>query len=79
VFGVVADPVIVRFGLPERLSGAAEQAIGFPSAVPLPTPENIAEQMIGHGPKHDVDMIRHHDSRIEVIAFDMRQVPRLCD
>ena len=73
MFGVVADPMVIRFRLPERFTGALQNFVGFAGGESLPTLDDGAKGVIRRRAKNRMDMIRHHDPFIESVAVPVKK------
>jgi len=69
-FGIVADPVVVGFRLPEGLAGTAQDSVCFAGGCSLERLEEVAGRDLGK--QQGVDVIRHDDEcgQIEVAEFN---------
>jgi hypothetical protein len=66
VFVFVSDPVVVGFGLPEGLSGAAEDAVGFAGGEAFEGVQKAAG--VYFRKQKGVDVVRHDYKGSQVIV-----------
>jgi hypothetical protein len=76
MFLVIANPVVIRFSLPESLTRLSKKFIRFAGCKPFPTLDNRTQGFIRHGPEDDVNMVWHHDPRVKVVAGAMKKTQR---
>ena len=68
-FGVVADPMIVGFGLPERPAAAIQHTVRFIPCKRLPTMHNGIERMASQRAQHGMHVVRHYAPGAKLIAL----------
>ena len=59
LFLVITNPVVERLGLPECLASALQALVGFVCRVAFPGLQDPAEQVVGPGPEHRVNVVGH--------------------
>jgi len=67
MFIVTANPMVVRFSLPESITCPSEKLVGFASGESFQALKDCAQGFTWHRPKDHVNMIRHDDPRVKMI------------
>ncbi len=73
MFLVTTDPVVEGFRLPERLARPSENLVRLAGRESLPALRDAAQRMTRHRPEHDVNVIGHHDPRIQPVALAVEE------
>jgi hypothetical protein len=73
MFFVIANPMVVRFSLPESIACLSEKLIGFARRESFQALKDRAHGFVRHRPEDHVDMIGHDDPRMEVIPSNVEK------
>src|SRR5215467_9505907 len=66
---IISNPMVKWFSLPERSVGSSKNFVGFACRIAFPVLNNVADQMVWHGPHNSMDVIGHHNPRPKQIAL----------
>ncbi len=69
---LVANPMVIRFGLPKRSRTQSEHFFCPGRSELFPRFQDVAQEVIGHGPDECVNMIGHHDPFVQEIPALMK-------
>src|SRR5215469_1954581 len=74
MFLIVANPMVKRLPLPERVTSQFKDFVDFARRETLPALHDLTHRIVWHRPKNNVNMVGHDYPRIQSIAFAIEEL-----
>ena len=71
---VVAAEMFVRLALPKGNDLRRQSPVDFVCGKRIPAMKDITQSVAGHRPDDDVGVVRHYDSRAQLVALAVKEL-----